>query len=114
MYQVTVTVVDKLGLFSEWSWEAAAAGAVAGVLPMIRSPKLRGNLPIFALLVVMDRWDRFKVQERIRGEGVSADFSKPSGNWSRASDAPIVPLAQDPIVVTPAVPDSPVKVDSRT
>jgi hypothetical protein len=82
VYQVTVTVLDKMGVFSEWSWEAAAAGAVTAVVPMLRWSKLRAHLPIFALLVAMDRWDRFKVQERMRGEGVVADFSRPSGSWA--------------------------------
>jgi len=73
---VTSTALDKTGLLSEWSWANAGVSACAALLPFVRSANLRANMPIFALLVAMDRWDKYKVMQRLSAEGVGVDSAK--------------------------------------
>ncbi|KAA0149214.1 hypothetical protein FNF29_06101 [Cafeteria roenbergensis] len=75
VYQVTGTALDKFGILSEWSWENAAVSAAVAALPFLRNAASRANLPVFALLVAMERWDKYKVVQRMREEGIKVDTS---------------------------------------
>jgi hypothetical protein len=80
VYQVTIVALDKLGVVSEWSWQSAVLSAGVALLPFARSASLRGNLPVFALLVAMERWDKMKVMQRMTEEGVAMDAFAASGS----------------------------------
>lgn len=80
VYQVSIAALDKFGVLSEWSWQSAAVSAGVALLPFARSAALRANLPVFALLVAMERWDKFKVMQRMTEEGVALDAFAASGS----------------------------------
>lgn len=69
LYQSTLTAMDKLGVVSEWEMHAAVPATIVGALPFLRKAS-RAHWPIFAALVALDRWDKYRIKERMSEEGL--------------------------------------------